>query len=116
MRKPNVRNKPRYETMIGATFKAVGRYLDACCSQNCNDDQECLVQRQCCRWWDRQCKITPPDLPSPRIAEVIQEFEEAREDWMGKLACIPPRDQPLVSRSHGITDSSSQRTANVMTA
>ena len=77
-----LRPGPRYELMLGTTFKSIGGYLDACCLRNSGTDDDCAVSLQCRRWWDKKCNRTRPELSREEIVAIIEQFERVREGWL----------------------------------
>jgi hypothetical protein len=85
-----LRQDPRYELMLGTTFRSIGGYLDACCLRNSGSDDGCAVSLQCRRWWDKKCDRTRPELSQEEIVAIIAQFEEVRERWLGKSTSAAP--------------------------
>lgn len=83
-RRGYLRQDPRYELMLGTTFRSVGGYLDACCLRNASTEDGCAVAMQCRRWWDKKCDRTRPELSQEEIVAIIAQFEEVRERWLEK--------------------------------
>jgi hypothetical protein len=83
-RRAYLRHNPRYEFMLGTTFKSVGGYLDACCLRNSSTDAGCAVSLQCRKWWDKKCNRTRPELSPAEITAIIAQFEEVRGRWLEK--------------------------------
>lgn len=97
-RRGYLRQDPRYELMLGTTFRSVGGYLDACCLRNSNAGDGCAVSAQCRRWWDKKCDRTRPELSQEEIVAIIAQFEEVRERWLEKSASTPMPRRPLPVR------------------
>ena len=83
-RRGYLRQDPRYELMLGTTFRSIGGYLDACCLRNSGTDDGCAVSLQCRRWWDKKCDRTRPELSEEEIVAIISQFEAVREHWLEK--------------------------------
>jgi hypothetical protein len=83
-RRGYLRQDPRYELMLGTTFRSIGGYLDACCLRNSGTDDGCAVSLQCRRWWDKKCDRTRPELSEEEIVAIIAQFEAVREHWLEK--------------------------------
>jgi hypothetical protein len=81
-RRGYLRQNPRYEFMLGTTFKSIGGYLDACCLRNSSTDDGCAVSLQCRKWWDKKCNRTRPELSEDEIIAIIAQFEQVREGWL----------------------------------
>ena len=81
-RRRYLRQDPRYELMLGTTFKSIGGYLDACCLRNADTDDGCAEWLKCRKWWDRKCDRTRPGLSEAEIVAIIAQFEEDRERWL----------------------------------
>jgi hypothetical protein len=81
-RRKYLRNNPRYELMLGTTFRSIGGYLDTCCLRNSLTDDGCAVSLQCREWWDKKCNRTRPELSEAEIVTIIAQFEQVREDWL----------------------------------
>ena len=97
-RRGYLRQDPRYELMLGTTFKNIGGYLDACCLRNACTYDGCPVAMQCRRWWDKKCDRTRPELSQEEIAAIIAQFEEVRERWLEKSASASLPRRPLAVR------------------
>jgi hypothetical protein len=82
---------PRYELMLGTTFRSIGGYLDECCLRNASDHEGCAVAAQCRKWWDRKCERTRSQLSEAEIVSIIAQFEEVREGWSGISRDFPDR-------------------------
>ena len=89
-RRGYLRQDPRYELMLGTTFKSVGGYLDVCCLRNSVSHEGCAVAPQCRRWWDKKCNRTRPELSEEEIVAIIAQFEEVREGWLQRKALTEP--------------------------
>jgi len=104
-RRAYLRQDPRYESMLGTTFKSIGGYLDACCLRNSSSGAGCAVSLQCCKWWDKKCNRTRPELSEAEIVAIIGQFEEVREGWSGRRkkedACHPMDSPSFASQSLG---------------
>jgi len=87
-RRKYLQQNPRYESMLGATFKTVGGYLDTCCLRNSLTDDGCAVSLQCREWWDKKCNRTRPELSEAEIGAIIAQFGEIREGWLERS--LPP--------------------------
>ena len=83
-RRGYLRQDPRYELMLGTTFRSIGGYLDECCLRNSGTDDGCAVSLQCRRWWDKKCDRTRPELSEDEIVAIIAQFEQVREHWLEK--------------------------------
>ncbi len=83
-RRGYLRQDPRYELMLGTTFRSIGGYLDECCLRNSGTGDGCAVSLQCCRWWDKKCDRTRPELSQEEIVAIIAQFEAVREHWLEK--------------------------------
>lgn len=83
-RRGYLRQDPRYELMLGTTFRSIGGYLDECCLRNSGTGDGCDVSLQCCRWWDKKCDRTRPELCQEEIVAIIAQFEAVREHWLEK--------------------------------
>ena len=94
-RKGYLRQNPRYELMLGTTFKSIGGYLDACCLRNSCTDDGCAVSLQCRKWWDKKCNRTRPELSEAEIVAIIAQFEEVREGWLERSSPPPPSHRRL---------------------
>ena len=110
-RRGYLRQDPRYELMLGTTFRSIGGYLDACCLRNSGTDDGCAVSRQCRRWWDKKCDRTRPELSQEEIVAIIAQFEEVRERWLEKSASAPLRRSPTASPLLGRISKPGGRTA-----
>jgi hypothetical protein len=97
VRRAYLRQNPRYEYMLGTTFKSVGGYLDACCLRNSITDDGCAVSRQCRKWWDKKCNRTRPELSEDEIMAIIAQFEQVREGWIERSnsSTSPRRQLPV---------------------
>ena len=81
----------RCEPLLGRRFKTVGEYLDECCLTNASIDAFCLGWLRCREWWDRHCSGDCGDLTEAKMTAIIEEFDEAREEWL---------KEPLFTSSH----------------
>lgn len=89
-RRRYLRQDPRYELMLGTTFKSIGGYLDACCLRNADTDDGCAVWPQCRKWWDRKCDRTRSELSEAEIVAIIAQFEEVRGRWLARNSPLAP--------------------------
>ncbi|MDM7999211.1 MAG: hypothetical protein QUS33_04235 [Dehalococcoidia bacterium] len=97
-RRRYLRQDPRYELMLGTTFRSIGGYLDACCLRNATSEEGCAVATQCRRWWDKKCDRTRPELSQEEIVAIIAQFEEVRERWLEKSASTSAHRPPVPAR------------------
>lgn len=71
-----------YESMMGTTFKRLTDHLHKCCLMNADIRNGCPASVQCREWWDNFCNMTTREPDMAEINTVIEEFEDARQEWL----------------------------------
>jgi hypothetical protein len=90
-----------YESMIGTAFKRFGDHLNACCLMNAAIADGCPASLQCREWWDNLCNMTTREPDMAEINTVIEEFEEARQEWLEALLPVLSHHELQVCRRDG---------------
>jgi hypothetical protein len=73
------------QSMIEATFKSPGKYLDECCPLRADTDTACLGWKQSREWWDLQYRLASPNFAPAEMAAIVEEFEQVRDDRLGSF-------------------------------